>query len=261
MRFQTPKPKLQEYKSTIASLEETKRVAGINVTLSWPSKDESSSPRGVTFLLTGAMISLSEYKGLRDVILEQQHLVVGLYVNVLWPLRNNHRKHAQDVKNVFDALESMYDYLPPSYKVVGHSAGGKIALLLPSIIDPKRVSAVLALDPVDLNPVEFSNKEGKNLPLDEEQKVSEEGRETKRIPIMLTCTDGGLKIPQNHTAEAIHKFHPTTMFYRHAHAGHLAYCDNGGGFASYLMPDVGTKEGNEQARKAAHDLIRQILGS
>ena len=37
-------------------------------------------------------------------------------------------------------------------------------------------------------------------------------------------------------------------------------CDNGGGkLAGKLMPDVGTKEGNEQAREAAHTLIKQIL--
>eukprot|EP01083_Nonionella_stella_P056274 148279_1 len=103
------------------------------------------------------MIGISEYNGLRDVILEKQHLVVSLYVNVLWPIRNNHRKHARDVKNIFSALRLMYydnlDHLD-SYSVVGHSAGGKIALLLASIVDPKNVSAVLALDPVDIAPTE-----------------------------------------------------------------------------------------------------------
>mmetsp|Transcript_12817 Transcript_12817/g.22516 ORF Transcript_12817/g.22516 Transcript_12817/m.22516 type:complete len:289 (+) Transcript_12817:42-908(+) len=279
-------------KPTTVPREERKRVAGVNVTLSWPSKDASAPPKGVTFLLPGAMISISEYNGLRDVILEQHHLVVSLYVNVLWPLGNNHRKHAQDVKKVFDALISMYAQLPNSYSIVGHSVGGKIALLLASIIDPKRVSAVLSLDPVDLNPIEFSNEKGPNLPLDNdidsnkygsighlgifsgdkhsdivhvvkrrEHNVAKEGEKEKRIPIILTCTDGGLGIPKTHDAEAIHNLHPATNCYHHAHAGHMAYCDNGGGLAGMLMPDVGTKEGNEKSREAAHNLIRQILGS
>mmetsp|Transcript_38576 Transcript_38576/g.83126 ORF Transcript_38576/g.83126 Transcript_38576/m.83126 type:complete len:305 (-) Transcript_38576:608-1522(-) len=292
--------------STTKVQEETKRVAGVNVTLSWPTKKNdnssttSSQPKGVVFLLPGAMISLSEYKGLRDAILEKNHLVVGLFMNVLWLLStNNHRIHARDVKKVFDELLSMYAHLPNSYMVCGHSVGGKIALLLASIIDPKRVSAVLALDPVDLNPIEFTNRKGSNLPLldddientatndsigplaffsgdghadivhvvvkgtDEHQVISEEAEkeENKRIPIILTCSDGGLGIPKAHNAEAIHNLHPATVFYRHAHAGHMAYCDNGGGAAGMLMPDVGTKEGNEKARESARDLIRQILGS
>ena len=65
-------------------------------------------------------------------------------------------------------------------------------LLLASIIDPQRVSALLALDPVDMNPVEFSNEKGSNLPLSEDTK----GKEKRRIPIiLLTCTDGGRGYP------------------------------------------------------------------
>ena len=78
--------------------------------------------------------------------------------------------------------------------------------------------------------------------------------------LILTCTDGGRGIPKSHNAESIHKLHPATTYYHHAHSGHMAHCDNGGGkLAGKLMPDVGTKEGNEQAREAAHTLIKQIL--
>lgn len=274
---------------SITAREERKRLAGVDVTLSWPSSaDGAVPPQGVTFLLPGANIKISEYNGLRDVIVGQQHLVVGLYINVLWPLVNNHRKHAQDVKQIFDALVAKHTHLPPSYSVVGHSAGGKIALLVASIVDPQRVSAVLSLDPVDLNPVEFSNEKGSNLPLDDGAEDGAEGaigplgvfsgdgpedavhvvvrrgdgtgEHETRTPLVLTCTDGGRGIPEQHNAAAIHRLHPMTRYYRHAHAGHLAYCDNGGGFARLLVPDVGTKEGNEKAREAAHDLIREILG-
>jgi len=41
----------------------------------------------------------------------------------------------------------------------------------------------------------------------------------------------------------------------------MAYCDHGGGaLGGYLMPDVGTKEGNEVASKEAKELIREMLG-
>ncbi|KAL9187275.1 hypothetical protein ACHAXT_001378 [Thalassiosira profunda] len=264
---------------------ERAKIGGVNVTLSWPSDDASASPAGVAFLLPGAMISISEYDGLRDVILAQNHLVVSLYINVICPPRNNHRKHAADVKTVFDELRNKYPHLPDSYKVIGHSAGGKIALLLASVVDPDRVSAVLALDPVDVNPVEFTNARGDNLPLDDEdgklaicandegdadmvhvrqreQRVDDAEDKRKHIPIILTCTDGGRGIPKSHNAEAIHRLHPNTICHRHEHAGHMSYTDSGGGWAaSTIMPDIGTKEGNEKAKEAAHDLIRQILCS
>ena len=265
---------MDQQKSTLR--KEKKLIAGVQATLSWPS---SSSPKpklkGVAFLLPGAMISISEYNGLRDVIIQQDHLVVSLYMNVIWPIRNNHHKHAQDVKKVFAELKSYAHLdLPDAYTVIGHSAGGKVALLLASIIDPMSVVAVLALDPVDINPVEFTNTKGSNLPLDDgnsfddmiydvhEEVVHVNKEKVKEhLPIIMTCTDGGRGISTSHNANAIHKLHPGTTCYRHANAGHMAYCDNGGGLAGKLMPDVGTKEGNERARSDAHDLIKQILGA
>ncbi len=111
------------------------KVAGINTTLTWPSplpdgnNESTQPPQGVTFLLPGAMISISQYSNLRDVILEQQHLVVSLFMNPLLPLCDNHRRHAKDVKRVFDGLKSMYhDQLAniSRYNIVGHSMGGKV---------------------------------------------------------------------------------------------------------------------------------------
>lgn len=263
------------------------RLAGVTTTLSWPSNDSTIAPDGVTFLLPGAMVSISEYDGLRDVILQQNHLVVRFYINVLYPFRNNHQKHAEEVKSIFDSLQTMYPSLPNSYYMIGHSAGGKISLLLASVVDPARVSGVLALDPVDLNPVCFTNERGPNLPLDDYVTtdgnssdsvgpitcrldiedgfihVCRRGNKSEvhdKLLIILTCTEGGLGIPKEHDAEAIHRLHPATVCYHHDHAGHMAYSDHGGGWAGKLMPDVGTKAGNEKARMAAHDLIRELLG-
>ena len=261
------------------------RLGGVKTTISWPVEATSPSDviNGVVFLLPGAMISISEYKGLRDVILQNNHVVVSFFVNVLYPFKNNHRYHAQNVAKIFDELLLRYPDrgLPSSsYGIVGHSCGAKVGLLVASIVDPSRVAFVLALDPVDMNPIEFTNPKGSNLPLDDDATdLLGEGRENiddeesfvhvsarrqrnetfANIPLVITCTNGGLGISKDHDGEAIHKLHPATTCYRHKKAGHMSYCDHGGGWAGKLMPDVGTKEGNEKAKQAAQDLIRNLL--
>ena len=263
---------------------EKTRLAGVKTTISWPV--EASSPakvvNGVVFLLPGAMISIPEYNGLRDVIVQNNHVVVSFFVNVLYPFKNNHRYHAQNVAKTFDAFLLRYPDrgLPSSsYGIVGHSCGAKVGLLVASIVDPSRVAFVLALDPVDMNPIEFTNAKGSNLPLDDDDadifdecteddgdasfvhvSTRRQGDETSaNIPLVITCTDGGLGISKDHDGEAIHKLHPATTCYRHEKAGHMSYCDHRGGWAGKLMPDVGTKEGNERVKQAAQDLIRNLL--
>ena len=143
--------------------------------------------------------------------------------------------------------------------------GGKVALLCASIVDSTHVKAVLALDPVDINPVEFTNENGNNLPLNDNddsadmQSTNATTTASKHIPISVTCTDGGRGISKLHDGSAIHRLHPHTAYHRHEHSGHMAYCDHGGGWAGKLMPDIGTPEGNAAARKAAHELIRQMM--
>ena len=277
------------------------RLAGVKTTITWPPEVKDIN-NGVVFLLPGAMVSISEYDTLRDVTLQHNHVVVSFFVNVLYPFRNNHRCHAQNVAKIFDAFLVRYSDrgLPgsssssSSYGIVGHSCGAKVGLLVASIVDPSRVSFVVALDPVDINPIEFTNAKGSNLPLDDDKddkkpymyadcqedescddsfvrvkrqhQAGSDDRPTSRdthvhIPLAITCTDGGLGISKDHDGEAIHKLHPATMCYRHKDAGHMAYCDNGGGWAGMLMPDVGTKEGNEKAKVAAQEIIRELLSS
>jgi len=259
------------------------RLAGVKTSIAWP---ESSSKviNGVVFLLPGAMISISEYNGLRDIVLQNNHVVVSFFVNVLYPFRNNHRYHAQNVSKIFDDLLAHYPdrSLPrSSYGIVGHSCGAKVGLLVASVIDPSRVAFVLALDPVDLNPIEFTNATGSNLPLDDDdtdtfgeckeddenngfvqvihQRGADCNRKSAKIPLVITCTDGGLGISKDHDGEAIHNLHPATICHRHKNAGHMAYCDHGGGWAGKLIPDVGTMEGNEKAKLSAQELIRSLL--
>lgn len=258
-------------------------LAGVKTTISWPVEASPSKViDGVVFLLPGAMISISEYNSLRDVILQTNHAVVSFFVNVLYPFRNNHRHHAQNVAKIFDAFLLRYSDrgLPKtSYGIVGHSCGAKVGLLVASIVDPGRVAFLLALDPVDINPIEFTNAKGSNLPLDDDATdlfgdctedddddsfvhvfASRQGDEASaNIPLVITCTDGGLGISKEHDGEAIHMLHPATSFYRHENAGHMSYCDHGGGWAGKLMPDVGTKVGNEKAKNSAQDLIRNLL--
>jgi len=216
-------------------------------------------------------------------------------MNVLWPIRDNHRKHAKNVKKVFDGLKSIYKQELSKidmYTIIGHSVGGKVSLLVASIIDSRRVSSVLALDPVDINSVEFTNKRGSNLSLPSNSGDNEKDSTSLGIAItetcsdekaaleddfvhidskeqsdmntttniVLTCTDGGRGIPKAHNAHSIHILHPVTTYYHHKNAGHMAYCDNGGGrWAGKFMPVIGTSEGNDKARESTYELIRQIL--
>ena len=281
--------------SSPAPKVERVRLAGVKTTITWPAEAKADVNK-VVFLLPGAMVSISEYNTLRDVILQQNHVVVSFFVNVLYPFRNNHRYHAQNVAKIFDAFLIRYSdrgLQSSSYGIVGHSCGAKVGLLVASIVDPGRVSFVVALDPVDMNPIEFTNTKGSNLPLDDGDDIDnnanpradckedescdddsnfvrvkrqhQAGADDKdahvHIPLAITCTDGGLGISKDHDGEAIHKLHPATICYRHKDAGHMSYCDHGGGWAGKLMPDVGTKEGNEKAKVAAQELIRKLLSS
>ena len=116
--------------STPSHRQERRRVAGVSVTLSWPTTKSDAPVHGVTFLLPGAMISISEFNSVRDVIIEHNHLVVSTFMNVMWPLTNNHRKHAKDVKKIFDELKATFhDELRniSRYNLIGHSVGAKVS--------------------------------------------------------------------------------------------------------------------------------------
>jgi len=149
---------------------------------------------------------------------------------------------------LFDAYCKQNKNCPSKYNIVGHSVGGKVALIALAHTDPERVKTVIAFDPVDQTPPEFTG--AGILSLDE----------AKESTVILTLTDGGRGISRSHDAGSINmNFPDTTKLVRHEEAGHLAYTDDGGGLMKFLMPDLGTKLGNAAAHEDAHRLIREYL--
>lgn len=226
--------------------EEFTTLAGVNVTISRPN----NRPTGVTFLLPGSMVPVSEYNSTRDVLVDQNQWVISFYINVMWPPCDNHRAQVSKVGRVFEAFRKLHPQIPDNYNVVGHSVGAKVALMLTALDYGGDVLTCIALDPVDQNPAEFTKEGGGNLVISD----------TNEGGVTMTLTDGGRGISTDHNASAIHLLNPRTFLVRHNNAGHLAYTDNGGGMiARMTIPDIGTKEGNEAAMHGAHQLIRKLI--
>lgn len=250
----------------------TRRVtlAGVAVTISEPE-----NATGVTFLLPGAMQSESSYASTRRVLHQQQaQIVISFYINVL--TNKTHDDYAMDVPHILKAyLQDSYcngknkknKKFLSSYNIVGHSVGGKIALLVatnhPSMQDDNnklpRLYTVLALDPVDDRPPEFTNQ-------DEEQNrsLTDALRRVHTLRVTFCDSTPTWAIPVSHNAAAIVEHNPQVaaddILVVHKNAAHMAYTDNHerGSFMGWLMRG-GTKEGNQAALDDAHALIRRFV--
>jgi hypothetical protein len=106
---------------------------------------------GLTFVLTAANLPLAKYASIIQALNSANHVVVGMYIGVLNPLqlRNNlHRMKAERIPPMFHELRE--EFKVNQYDIVGHSIGGKIALLTAALYDDENlIRNVLALDPVD----------------------------------------------------------------------------------------------------------------
>uniref|UniRef100_A0A7S2E418 GPI inositol-deacylase n=1 Tax=Helicotheca tamesis TaxID=374047 RepID=A0A7S2E418_9STRA len=211
-------------------------------------------PTGITFLLTAANIPLSKYLTIRDALLSTNQMVVGYMINALNPPIGNHRHKAQNVRDVFDELQTEVRGID-TFDIVGHSVGGKIALLVAALHnDDNVIRNVIALDPVDQSPVEFTRaKKEKCLSLPGAKAKQPSSASSKKmtsiksakaaatalgksveelliddhmIQFTLTHTDTGFFVKNEHNARAIHKFNPHTKLINHRNAGHMCYCDD-----------------------------------
>jgi dienelactone hydrolase len=216
--------------------------AGVAVTISEPIK-----PQGIVFLLPGSMIQVSEYDSTRDVLLEKQLIVLSFYVNVL---TTSHEKFVQNVIAIFqDYHENQHPELPNRFHVVGHSVGAKVALLLAATCP--LVDKIVALDPVDLSPSQFTKKDN-NISL----------KDSKATSITLTWATGTSSwcLPPAHNAQAIYTRNEAYVapLVRHEGAGHMCYTDHGGGMAGWIMTG-GTKEANKNALEDTHKLLQKLF--
>jgi len=223
-------------------VEEEREIAGCRVVVTKPLV----KPLGVTFLLTAANIPLSKYDSIRDALISINHVVVGYCINALCPLWGNHRIKAEEVHDMFKELNK--DYRVFEYNIVGHSIGGKIALMVAALHDEdKALNSVVALDPVDQSPVEFTKEKGKgdNISL---QHVGAD--------ITMTITESGFFVDRDHNGRAIKSFNPNVNLVLHRNAGHMAYCDEGGELSWKAVMGAGNPDRNEFAKKDAIKIIK-----
>jgi Alpha/beta hydrolase family len=202
--------------------------------------------RGLVFFLSGAMVSPSEYTSLAQVLVEARYTVVVVPMNVLW------YSHAQLAQNVIDLYKSHYASQFSKVNIVGHSVGGKVSLLLMQSTLP--INQVLALDPVDDNPPEFTNASGNNKSL----------KRTRAASLVITWSAGTLPscIAPIHNASSIHAAIDDCPVLKplitYQDAGHMAYCDHEGGIWKWMMKG-GTPQGNAHAMQATKDLLRSTF--
>ena len=223
-------------------------VAGIRVYVKRPPR----TPTSLTFVLTAANVPFDNYHSITDALLEMDHVVVGYYINIASPPWKNNRIKAQNVHDMFEELRQEFTMIS-KYNIVGHSVGGKIALLVAALHNSERtLRAIVALDPVDQSPVEFTNKNTrKNLSL----------QDTGVEDIVMTFTDNGFFVSKDHNARSINRFHRNCEVVLHRNASHLAYCDSDGGLSwkNAVMLRGGNESRNAAVKAQAIELIKDRL--
>jgi len=172
-------------------------------------------------------------------------------INAMNPIRNNHRTKAENVRALFDTLK--HDLKVDKYDIVGHSVGGKIALLVASLHNQDgALHNVVALDPVDQSPVEFTNKLSRdNLSL----------KNCGARSVTVTCTGTGMFLKKEHNGRAIHRGNSDVVkLINHEGAGHMSYCDDEDGRVSWKSVmnavDNGDESKNKEAKQEALLLVR-----
>lgn len=207
---------------------------------------------GLTFMVTAANMPLSKYTSIIAALNAGDHVVVGFFVNIFSPALGNHRVKAERIPRIFQELRG--EFKVKKYDIVGHSTGGKIALLAAALYDEENwIRNVVALDPVDQSPVEFTHdllsKKKKDSHAsanggappqnpfrgdDEASSTSKRGErtnlslESSMADITLTLTDTGYWIDKKHNAREIQRNNPSVKLVMHRNSCHMVYCDDDG---------------------------------
>mmetsp|Transcript_18673 Transcript_18673/g.23500 ORF Transcript_18673/g.23500 Transcript_18673/m.23500 type:complete len:227 (+) Transcript_18673:63-743(+) len=119
---------------------------------------------GITVFLPGTLLKLEEYSSTYDTLVEQNQIVIGFKNMNPFPIvGRSHQRMAEDVASVVEEFLALEEYsgLPAKYNVVGHSLGGKVALMVAAKYDIEKVKNVIALDPVDDKPRELTYPKNK----------------------------------------------------------------------------------------------------
>ena len=215
---------------------------------------EGGTPAGITVFLPGTSIlgigpKLESYESTIGVLLGMNQLVVGfrrLSPNVLHP-QKSHDGMAERVRDAVAAVRASGKHPDLSdnaggYSIVGHSLGGKVALMVAAKFDKENVVRVIALDPVDDMDPQFTTTPPEiNL-----------GDASARIYLRQSARRGFATPPGGRNAEAIRKAFPDkfaddAQFILDAKAYHMSYSDE-------------KKDASVETRKEVHASIRELFG-
>lgn len=220
---------------------------------------------GMTFVVTAANMPISKYTSIIKALTSVDHVVVGIYVNAITLNRNAHRNKAEAIPRIFEELKD--EFRVNKYDIVGHSVGAKIALLTAALFDSEHnLKNIVALDPVDQHPVEFTNdllKQamlGSSKPQDngDNAKKTNLSLASSKADITLTFTDCGGIVGKKHNAREIQKKNPNVKLVLHRNAGHMVYCDEGGVLSWKALIGRGESADRNEAVKAdALHLIKE----
>jgi pimeloyl-ACP methyl ester carboxylesterase len=207
------------------------------------------TPTSITVFLPGTMLNLEEYSSTYDVLTEQNQVVIGF--RKLNPFTQNHDRMAEKVAAVvkdFRAIEGNSS-LPEKYNIVGHSLGGKLALMVAAKFDIDNVNKIIALDPVDDKPRELTTPK-------EEDRTNLGDSQAQEIHLFQS-EKGGDKVlfigpalcPPDRNASVIQEMYPDqiTSFQIDEGAGHMSYKDTEKDDASVL------------ARTSVQNKIREVI--
>ena len=233
-------------------------------------RPKSNKVSGLTFVLTAANLPLSKYASVIDALNSCNHVVVGLYISVLNPLqlRNNlHRRMAERIPPIFHELKDELFQHVHKYDIVGHSIGGKIALLTGALYDDEHlIRNILALDPVDQTPVEFTNesalKQANNNSKSKTTTRDNVSLKHSQADIIITCTESGVFVKKEHNGRAIQTNNPTVKLIMHRNTCHMVYTDDGGVISWKALMGNGTSEDrNKIVKEQTLQLIRDRASS
>lgn len=241
---------------------ERREVAGQPVVIYRPKRKIV----GLTYLVTAANMPISKYTSIINALTSADHVVVGIYVNAITLNRQAHRQKAEAIPRIFEELKS--EFKVKKYDIVGHSVGGKIALVTAALFDSEQnlLRNIIALDPVDQHPVEFTNDILKQAMVggskpqtnDKNSKKSNLSLASSKADITLTFTDCGGIVGKKHHAREIQKKNPTVKLVLHRNAGHMVYCDDGGVLSwKALMAKGQSADRNDAIKSEALQLIKE----
>mmetsp|Transcript_37670 Transcript_37670/g.80447 ORF Transcript_37670/g.80447 Transcript_37670/m.80447 type:complete len:330 (+) Transcript_37670:213-1202(+) len=231
---------------------------------------------GMTFVVTAANMPLSKYASAINALNAEAHVVVGFFVNVLNPPRGNHRAKAELIPRIFGELKD--EFRAKQYDIVGHSIGGKIALLVAALYDEENlIRNIVALDPVDQSPVEFTKEVSlvgaasadgaapPQNPFSGDSSTDSAGGgkgnlslQSSIADITLTFTDTGYWISKRHNAREIQKNNPSVKLVMHRNSYHMVYCDDDGLLSwKALMGRGRSDDRNRLVREETLTLIKE----